>query len=106
MEKLRLRFAVSLWLPLFAVLLSAVIVWVPACRTYRQWKAAIGSGDRLMLTMGEFQMMIPRERMFRSALETNAIREQGTIVLLNAPGYVLGELAPQFVVHHARRFPD
>ena len=59
-----------------------------------------------MLTMGEFQMMIPRERMLRSAVEMNAMREQGTISLLNAPGYVLGALASQLVVHHARGFPD
>ena len=106
MEKLRLRFALSLWLPLFAVLLSAAIVLVPATRIYLQWKAAIGSGDRLMLTMGAFQMMIPRESMLRSAVEMNAMREQGTISLLNAPGYVLGALASQLVVHHARGFPD
>ena len=106
MEKLKLRFGLSLWLPLFAVLLSAAIVLVPANRTYRQWKSAIGSGDRLMLSTGELQMIIPRERMLRSAFETNAIREQGTIVLLNAPGYVLGALASQLVVHHARGFPD
>ena len=96
----------SLWLPLFAVLLSAAIVLVPAIRTYLRRRAAIGSGDRLMLTIGEFQMMIPKGRMLRSAVEMNAMREQGTISLLNAPGYVLGALAWQLVIHHARGFPD
>jgi len=59
-----------------------------------------------MLTIGEFQMMIPKGRMLRSAVEMNAMREQGTISLLNAPGYVLGALAWQLVIHHARGFPD
>lgn len=104
--RLRLRFALSLWLPLLAVLLSAAIVLVPAVRVYLRWKTAIGNSDKLMLTMGEFQMMIPREHMLRSAVEMNAMREQGTIYLLNAPGYLLGAFASQLVVHHANGFPD
>jgi hypothetical protein len=104
--KFRLRFALSLWLPVFAVLLSAAIVLVPAVRVYLRWKAAIGSGDKLMLTAGKFQMMIPRDHMLRSAVEMNAMREQGGISLLNAPGHLLGALASQLVVHHANGFPD
>jgi hypothetical protein len=104
--RLRLRFALSLRLPLLAVLLSAAIVLVPAVRVYLRWKTAIGNSDKLMLTMGEFQMMIPREHLLRSAVEMNAMREQGTISLLNAPGYLLGALASQLVVHHANGFPD
>lgn len=104
--KLRLRFALSLWLPLLAVLLSAAIVLVPTVRDYLRWKTAIGNGDKLMLTMGKFQMMIPREHMLRSAVEMNAMREKGTISLLNAPGQLLGAFASQLAVHHANRFPD
>jgi hypothetical protein len=105
-SKFRLRFALSLWLPVFAVLLSAAIVLVPAIRVYLRWKASIGSGDMLMLTAGKFQMMIPREHMLRSAVEMNAMREQGTISMLNAPGHLLGALASQLLVHHANGFPD
>ena len=104
--KFRLRFTLSLWLPIFAMLLSAAIVLVPAVRVYLRWKAAIGSGDKLMLTAGKFQMMIPRERMLRSAVEMNAMQEQGTISLLNAPGHLPGALASQLVVGHANGFPD
>lgn len=106
MDKLRLRFALSLWLPLFAVVLSAAIVLFPAGRLYLRWRAAIGNNDKLRLTTGEFQAMIPRERMLRSAVEMNALREQGTISVLNAPGHLLGALASQLVVHHANGFPD
>ena len=101
-----IRFALSLWLPVFAVLLSAAIVLVPAARVYLRWKTAIGSGDRLMLTTGKFQMMISREKMLRTAVEMNAMRAQGTISLLNAPGYLLGALASQLVAHHPKGYPD
>ena len=101
-----LQLALSLWLPLFAVLLSAAIVLVPATRLYLRWKAAIGTGDRLLLTAGTFQMILPRERMVRSAIEMTALREQDTIALLNAPGQLLAALASQLVVHHARGYPD
>jgi hypothetical protein len=104
--KFRLRFGFALWLPVFAVLLPAAIVLVPAIRSYLRWKAAIGSGDRLMLTAGEFQMILTRERMLRSAVEMTAMREQGTISLLNAPGQILGALASQLIAHHANAFPD
>ena len=104
--KLRPRFALSLWLPVFAVVLSAAIVLVPSARVYLRWKAAMGSGDKLMLTAGNFQMVINREHLLRSAVEMNAMREQGTISLLNAPGQLLGAVASQLVVHHARGFPD
>lgn len=106
MDKLRLRFALSLWLPVFAVLLSAAIVLFPAGRLYLRWKATMGNNDKLLLTMGKFQMMIPRERLLRSAVEMNALREQNTISVLNAPGQLLGALASQIVVHHANGFPD
>lgn len=103
--KVRLPFAFSLWLPLLAVVLSAAIVLVPALRVYLRWKTAIGNSDKLMLTAGQFQMMIPRDHLLRSAVEMNAMREQGTICLLNAPGHLLGALASQLVVHHANGFP-
>src|SRR5665213_3354716 len=77
--KLRHRFALSLWLPVFAVVLSAAIVLVPSARVYLRWKAAMGSGDKLMLSAGNFQMIINREHLLRSAVEPNAMREQGTI---------------------------
>jgi hypothetical protein len=104
--KLKLRFALSLWLPIFAVLLSAAIVLVPATRVYLRWKAAVGNSDKLVLTWGEFGMMIPRDHLLHSAVETSALREQGTIVLLNAPGHLIGALASQLIVHHANGFPD
>src|SRR5882672_4764495 len=104
--KFKLRFAFSLWLPVSAVLLSAAIVLVPAIRVYLRWKAAIGNGATLMLTMGKFQMMIPRDHVLRSAVEMNAMQEQGTIALLNAPGHLLGTLASQLVVHHGNGFPE
>jgi hypothetical protein len=47
--KFRLRFTLSLWLPIFAMLLSAAIVLIPAVRVYLRWKAAIGSGDMVSL---------------------------------------------------------
>lgn len=101
-----LGFALSLWLPLFALLLSLAIVLVPATRLYLRWKAAIGNGDRLLLTTDKFQMILPRDQMVRSAIEMNALREQETIALLNAPGQLLAALASQLVVHHARGYPD
>jgi hypothetical protein len=104
--KFRLRLTLSLWLPIFAVLLSAAIVLVPAIRSYLRWKAAIRNGDKLVLTMGEFQMILTRERMLRSAVEMTAMREQGAICVLNAPGQILGALASQLVAHHANAFPD
>lgn len=104
--KFRLPLKFSLWLPVFAVLLSAAIVLVPAFRLYLRWKAALGGGDKLVRTVGEFQMMIPRDHILRSALEMSAIREQGTICVLNAPGQPLGALASQLVVHHANGYPD
>lgn len=106
MDEPTIRFALSLWLPLFALLLSAAIVLVPATRLYSRWKAAIGSGDRLLLTTDKFQMIISKERMLRSAIEMNALRERGTIAILNAPGHLLATLASQLVVHHANGFPD
>jgi hypothetical protein len=91
-RKFRLWSASSLWLPILAVFLSAAVVLVPAIRVYLRWKASIGSGDTLVLSSGEFQMAIPRERMLRSAVEMNAMRQQGTVALLNAPGHLLGVL--------------
>jgi hypothetical protein len=91
---------------MLAVVLSAAIVLVPATRLYLRWKAALGNGDLLLLTTDKFQMTLPRERMVRSAIEMNALREQDTIALLNAPGQLLAALASQLVVHHARGYPD
>lgn len=106
MDNIKFRFALSLWLPLFAVILSAAIVLFPAVRLYLQWKLAIANGDKLLITTGAFQMIIPRGRLLRTAVETNAIREQGTISVLNAPGHLIGALASQLVVRHANGFPD
>jgi hypothetical protein len=104
--KFRFRFGLSLWLPILAVLLSAAIVLIPALRIYFRWRTAIGNGDKLMLTTGHFQMMIPREHLLRSAVQMNAMQEQSTIVLLNAPGHLLGAFASQLIVHHPNGFPD
>lgn len=106
MDKFRLRFVFSLWLPICAVLLSTAIVLVPATRVYLRWKAAMGNGDGLMLTAGKFQMTIPRERMFRFAFESNAMGEQDTIFVLNAPGHLMGALASESISHEANGFPD
>ena len=104
--KVKHPFALSLWLPVFAVLLSAVIVLVPAVRVYLRWKQAIGSGDKLVLTVGKFQMVIPRERMLRTAVEFGAMREEITICVLDAPGHYLGAFGSQLLVHHGNGFPD
>jgi hypothetical protein len=102
----KIRFPLSLWLPVMAMLLSAAIVLIPAFRLYRHWKAILGTGDKLILTTGTFQAILPRERMPRSALEMAALREQDTICLLNAPGHLVGAFFSNVFTHRANWFPD
>ncbi len=93
----------SLWfaIPIAAVLLSAGLVVIPALRDYLLLRHAARGAK--VVTVGRFG--IPADRLFPVSIEMSALRHQGAIVLLNAPGHALYLLISIAVGHSSHWSP-
>jgi hypothetical protein len=93
----------SFWFlcPAAAVLISAGLVVVPALRDYLNLHHA-ARGARF-LTMGQF--VVPTDNLLPMSMEMSAVRQQGAITLLNAPGQVFYLLIAVSVGHSSHWYP-
>jgi hypothetical protein len=64
-----------------------------------------GKSANLLIGSGDFQLMLPVEKIPQFALNTAAMRVQGIITLLNAPGYLVYAISASATGHSARWSP-
>jgi hypothetical protein len=93
----------SLWfaLPIVAILLSAGLIVVPALRDYLSLRHAAQGAE--VVAVGRFG--IPVERLFSISIQMSALRHQGAIILLNAPGHALYLLISVALGHRSHWSP-
>lgn len=92
----------SIWfaLPITAVLLSAGLVVVPALRDYLNLRHA---AQGKVVTLGRFS--VPADNLFPISIRMLALRHQGAITLLNAPGHALYLLISVAFGHSSHWYP-
>jgi hypothetical protein len=90
--------------PVLGLLLSATLVVVPAYRLYLHLKQA-ERGAGITLRTGLWQIDVPADRVLGFAISSTAMREQGPITLLNAPGHALHLLVSLAVGRRPNWYP-
>lgn len=103
----------SLVMPVLALMCSMTLVLAPAGQSYFNLKhtaqSLSGSGNRsasILIGSANFQMILPVEKIPMFALNTAAMREQGFITFLNAPGYIVYAILAGATGHSAHWSPD
>ena len=66
----------------------------------------MGPNEKLVLTAGNFQMIVGREHLVRTAVEMTALNKRWAIGTLNAPGRFLAGLLSKPFAQRVGAFPD
>jgi hypothetical protein len=96
----------SLLLPLVGLFVSAGLVLVPAFRAYLHLKAAQQTVSTAPLGDETYQIVVPANKTMYFAVSGAALREQGPIILLNAPGHFVYLLVSRAAAGTSNWYPS
>jgi hypothetical protein len=95
----------SLLLPLLALLVSATLVLIPTVRAYVFLERAAQQKEIITVESGSTRFAMPTDKALIFAIYEAALRTQGQITVLNAPGQFFHVLVSRIIAGNGNWYP-